>query len=328
MRLEQLNYLIAIVRCRSLNKAAQKLYISQPTLSKSMEALEEELDCKLFLRTPRGTVPTPEGERVYEDACEIMKIIDSWTDLRAFLPESRGEVHLVGTATFCDFLASGFTQELEKHYPNLSLILHDGKRDEILERMLVGDHKLGVVSLISYQEDEPMDSSVFDPILRKQAWQAELLLRDPRTVLVSARNPLVSKQHVTVEDLKTLPLAGYSGRSDDMIAGYHRYFAPRPPYRLHNRSSIFRFVADDRGATIFPTITTSNDRLIQTGVIRPIQVDGFTPTDARFFLIHPNKRVLKPAERVVMEELMRFCRDLNGQQEMQSNENSREESVV
>lgn len=315
MRLEQLVYLISIIRCRSLNKAAQQLYISQPTLSKSMEALEEELDCKLFLRTPRGTSPTPEGERVYEDACEIMKIIDSWTDLRAFLPESHGEAHLVGTATFCDFLSTDFIHYLGGRYPNLSLILHEGKRDEILERMLASDHRLGVVSIVSHQEDDPLSNPVFDPILRKQAWQADLLLRDPRAVLVSARNPLAHKAHVQLEDLKSLPLAGYSGRSDETITHYHDYFAPCAPYRLHNRSTIFHFVAENRGATIFPTITTSNDYLIRTEQIRPVQVEGLTLTDACFFLIHPNKRVLKPAERVVVEELMRFFRNLGAQHE-------------
>ena len=318
MRFEQLAYLISIVRCRSLNKAAQELFTSQPALSKAIEALEDELNCKLLIRTRQGTIPTAEGVRVYEDACEILRITDAWRDFRAFTPESAGEVHLIGTGTFCDFLSNGFLLTLRQAFPHLDLILHDGKRDEVVEQMLYSDYKLGVVSLVSKQYSDPRETALFASMTQRQTWEADLLLKDPRQVLVSAKNPLAAKPCLTVEDLKGLPLAAYSG-PDEIIQNYHSYFSPGEFYRLHNRGSIFRFVAEDRAAAIFPTITTSNDHYIETGPIRALPVEGLALPASRFFLIHPSKRVLRPAERIVMDMLVEFFRAISPTQAAKPN---------
>lgn len=309
MRFEQLTYLISIVRHRSLNKAAQELYTSQPALSKAIESLEDELNCKLLIRTRKGTIPTAEGIRVYEDACEILRITDSWRDFRAFTPESAGEVHLIGTATFCDYLSNGFLLTLRQAFPHLDLILHDGKRDEVVEQMLYSDYKLGVVSLISGQHSDPRETALFSSMTQRQTWEADLILTDPRQVHISAKNPLAAKTSLTMADLKLFSLAGYSG-ADEVIEKYHTYFEPGTFYRLHNRSSIFRFVAQDRAAAIFPTITTSNDPYIETGQIRQLPVEDLVLPASRFFLIHPNPRILRPAERIVMDMLTQFFRTL------------------
>lgn len=310
MRFEQLTYLISIIRHRSLNKAAQELYTSQPALSKAIESLEDELNCKLLIRTRQGTIPTAEGIRVYEGACEILRITDSWRDFQAFTPESTGEVHLIGTATFCDFLSNGFLLTLRQTFPHLDLILHDGKRDEVVQQMLYSDYKLGVVSLISRQYSDPRETALFASMTQRQTWEADLLLTDPRQVLISAKNPLAVKSSLTLADLKSLPLAGYSG-ADEVIEKYHTYFAPDTFYRLHNRSSIFRFVAQNRAAAIFPTITTSNDHYIETGQIRQLPLEDLSLPASRFFLIHPNPRILRPAERIVMDMLTQFFRTLS-----------------
>lgn len=58
MRLEQLQYFVQIVENRSFNKAAQKLFVTQPALTSSMNQLEEELGVRLLVRTKRGVSPT------------------------------------------------------------------------------------------------------------------------------------------------------------------------------------------------------------------------------------------------------------------------------
>lgn len=298
MRLEQLKYLIAAIRCASLNRAAQELYISQPSLSKSIDALEEELNVRLLLRTPQGTTPTLEGMRVYEDACEIFRIIDSWMDFPSFSAENSGEVHLIGTATFCDFLSGRFTSELHRMFPRLELVLHDAERGDIVRRMLFENYNLGVVSLHSKEDADPWDDTLFSAVTQRYMWKVELLLRDPRVIFVSSHNPLLSRESVSLDDLKTLTLAGYSGVSDENIANHSDLFAPNV-LRLHNRSCIFRYVAEDRAAAIFPTITTADDYFVKKGMIRPLPVPDLHLRQARFYLMRPNERALKPAERVV-----------------------------
>ena len=62
MTLQQLFYVIKISACGSMNKAAEALFISQPTLTSAVKELESEVGITIFSRTGKGTVPTPEGE--------------------------------------------------------------------------------------------------------------------------------------------------------------------------------------------------------------------------------------------------------------------------
>ncbi|MBR6426694.1 MAG: LysR family transcriptional regulator, partial [Clostridia bacterium] len=61
MTIQQIQYLLTIVRTGSLNRAAEQLYVSQPTLTGVVKSLEEELGITLFNRTNRGVTLTPEG---------------------------------------------------------------------------------------------------------------------------------------------------------------------------------------------------------------------------------------------------------------------------
>lgn len=62
MTLQQLRYAIAIADCKSMNKAAAELFITQPSLSNTIKDLENEIHIEIFVRTNRGITITPEGE--------------------------------------------------------------------------------------------------------------------------------------------------------------------------------------------------------------------------------------------------------------------------
>lgn len=72
MKKEQLRNFIEVVDCGSINKAAEKLYISQPNLSRSIHALEEEMGKELLIRTNRGVSLTPTGQLLYYYARSIL----------------------------------------------------------------------------------------------------------------------------------------------------------------------------------------------------------------------------------------------------------------
>lgn len=73
MELKQLEYLIAAVESRSLNKAAERLYTSQPNISKVLKSFEEELSIKVLERTSKGVYLTQEGAQIYDYAKSILK---------------------------------------------------------------------------------------------------------------------------------------------------------------------------------------------------------------------------------------------------------------
>ena len=71
MTFQQLNYLVEISKCGSINKAAQKLFLSQSGISIAIKELEEELNKKFFIRTNRGVTFTPEGKEFLSHAARL-----------------------------------------------------------------------------------------------------------------------------------------------------------------------------------------------------------------------------------------------------------------
>ncbi|NCB63921.1 MAG: LysR family transcriptional regulator, partial [Clostridia bacterium] len=93
MRIEQLVCFQQVVQCRSFTKAANALYTTQPSVSKMIDALEEELGKQLFLRTSRGIKLTAFGSTVYRDVRVILSLIDGWQNYGE-ADEAVQEVHL------------------------------------------------------------------------------------------------------------------------------------------------------------------------------------------------------------------------------------------
>ena len=74
MEFKQLESFAAVIKCNSFTKAAEKLYISQPTISTHIRALEEELNTRLILRTTKSIEVTPEGRKLYDYAENILQL--------------------------------------------------------------------------------------------------------------------------------------------------------------------------------------------------------------------------------------------------------------
>lgn len=100
MRLEQLQYLIYIAQCGSINKAGEKYFISHQTMNASIKKLEEEIDAKLLNRTGKGVTLTKEGSRVLEFAQETLAQYEKMMADVHNTPVSADSVNIYATAVF------------------------------------------------------------------------------------------------------------------------------------------------------------------------------------------------------------------------------------
>lgn len=87
MSLTQINYFVAVAETQHVGRAARKLHVSQPPLSRQIRNLEDELGAPLFQRTPRGVTLLPAGERFLAHARAILAEVDAAR--RAVLPEPK-----------------------------------------------------------------------------------------------------------------------------------------------------------------------------------------------------------------------------------------------
>ena len=136
MKLQQLKYLLAIVdNGLNITAAAEKLYTSQPGVSKQLKLLEEELGLQLFVRKGKslGSV-TSAGQHVIERARTIMQEVDNIRSLASdFYHEEEGTLSIATTHTQARYVLPDVIREFRKRYPDVNLNLHQGTSEQIAD---------------------------------------------------------------------------------------------------------------------------------------------------------------------------------------------------
>ncbi len=191
MELRVLRYFLAVAREGNITRAAERLFVTQPTLSKQLMELEAELGCRLFERGRRHVSLTAEGHLLRRRA-EAMVALAERT--RAELAQGgplSGTVAIGGGETEAMRLLGRAAKALLARHPNLRLSLHSGNAEDIRERLGQGTLDFGVLI-------EPTDLHPYD-LLR-------LPTRDRWGLLVRADHPLAARTEVTPKDLADLPL--------------------------------------------------------------------------------------------------------------------------
>lgn len=190
MELRLLEYFLTVVREENISRAAQMLHVTQPTLSRQMKELEDELHTTLFIRGKRLTL-TDSGvmlRRRAEEVVSLMNKIDS---------EFREQEEVSGVISVGSggLMAAKILPELIEHfrecYPLVSFEIITGNADLIKERLEHGLLDFGILL-------EPVDIEKFDYLRlpTKEVWG----------VLFPADHKLASEKAVTRKQLKELPL--------------------------------------------------------------------------------------------------------------------------
>lgn len=209
MEIRVLRYFLAVAYEESISGAADNiLHVTQPTLSRQMMELEEELGVKLFVRSNRKTLLTEDGMRLRKRAEEIIELVDRTTtefseteDL-----EIAGEVCIGGGESDAVRLIAETAREVQKRHPGIKFRLYSGNAEDVAEKLEKGLLDFGIMI-------EPIEKTKYEFLT--------LPLKDTWGVLMRADDPLASKKFITAEDLKKLPIIiSYQNRVKNMIAGW------------------------------------------------------------------------------------------------------------
>ena len=192
MELRLLRYFLTVAKEQSFTKAAEQLHITQPTLSRQMTALEDELGITLFLRNGKRTTLTDEGILLKRCALEILNLEEKT------LKELKGKEDVVeGTITIgCGEFAAVETlaricKTYKEKYPLVQIALHTATADTVYEMM-----KKGLVDIVLFLE--PMDTEGLDYIRIADC--------DHWCVGMRPDDPLAEKELIKKEDLIGKPL--------------------------------------------------------------------------------------------------------------------------
>lgn len=192
MEIRILRYFLAVVREESITKAAETLHITQPTLSRQLQQLEEELNTHLFIRGKHHITLTDEGMLLKKRAEDIIELADKTE--KEFLAQDdliSGDICIGSGETFAMHEVGKVMKEFQELYPSIQFHLFSGNADDVIEKLDKGLIDIGLLV-------EPVNIEKYDYV--------HLKTKDRWGVLTLKDSKLAQKSSVTAQELYDVPL--------------------------------------------------------------------------------------------------------------------------
>jgi len=157
MNLRDLNYLVAVADSHHFGRAAERCFVSQPTLSGQIKKLEEELGVTLFERTRRSVETTQLGEAIVAQARQVLEQAEALRQLAQSHQDPQvGPLRMGAIPTLSPYLMPLILKPLKKKYPQIKLVLTEELTDTLLMRL--GKHEIDAALLATPVENPEFES--------------------------------------------------------------------------------------------------------------------------------------------------------------------------
>jgi LysR family hydrogen peroxide-inducible transcriptional activator len=247
MNLRDLRYLVALADERHFGRAAERCFVSQPTLSAQIRKLEEYLGVPLVERQPRRVALTSAGEKIVERARRLLLEADAIVELaKTDRDPLSGAIRLALIPTVGPYLLPHVARRLRKDLPRLKLMLYEFQTAPLLEKLRAGEIDMGILAL-----PVPLDGL-----------DAEPLFEEPFTLAVPSGHRLADHERVKVDDLKgeTLLLLedGHCLRDQALEVCSRIRVQEDQDYRATSLETLRQMVAAGHGVTLLPQLAAES----------------------------------------------------------------------
>lgn len=259
MTLTELRYIVALARERHFGRAAQKCFVSQPTLSVAIRKLEDELGVMLFERTASEITVTPVGQRIIEQA---QRVLEETAAIKQIATSGKddlvGSLRLGAIYTVGPYLMPQLIPLLHRRAPQMPLLIQENYTAKLAELLKNGELDLIILSL-PFREPGIVTQAVYD---------------EPFRVVVPAAHPWVKKAKIPAADLcseNLLLLSSGNCFRDQVLqtcSGMKRATNNGIQQSLEGSSleTIRHMVASGVGITVLPT-TAAEAKTAQTALV-------------------------------------------------------------
>jgi len=267
MNLRDLRYLVALADERHFGKAAERCFVSQPTLSAQIRKLEDYLGVALVERQPKRVSLTETGEKIVARARLVLQEADAIVEIaRTDRDPLSGALRLAFIPTVGPYLLPHVVGPLRKAVPRLKLMLYEYQTAPLLEKLRAGELDCGIIAL-------PMPT---------EGLETEVLYDEPFTLAVPANHPLADRDRVKLEDIKdeTLLLLedGHCLRDHALSVCSRIRLNQEQDYRATSLETLRQMVAAGHGITLLPELAAATP----VGTARGLKIKAFTrPAPAR-----------------------------------------------
>ncbi len=245
IKLKDLRYLAAVADTRHFGRAAERCFVSQPTLSAQLKKLEQYLGVQLIERQPNNVSLTEAGEQIVSRARRILEASEEVVTLaQAHRDPLAGRLRVALLPTIGPYLLPRVSQAIRRALPRLELRLYEYQTAPMLEKLKAGELDLGILAL-------PVDL---------EGLQARELFAEPFTVAVPQRHRLAKRERVEVDDLEdeTLLLLeeGHCLRDQALEVCSRVGAGESQDFRATSLETLRQMVATGAGVTLLPELAT------------------------------------------------------------------------
>ncbi|HHX61440.1 MAG TPA: LysR family transcriptional regulator [Epulopiscium sp.] len=251
MTLQQLFYAISIANNKSMNKAAEELFVTQPSLSSAMKELEEEIGIELFLRSNRGVIITPEGEAFLAYARQML---DVYHLMEERYVEKKGLKKKFSVSMQHYTFAVEAFMHLAKEYDmeEYEFAIHEIKTFEVIENVKNQKSEIGVLYLNDFNQ------KALEKVFRDNQVEFTKLFECKIYVYLAKSNPLANAQIISFEDLKDYPCLSFDQ------GNYNSFYFAEEVLSIYDYKKIIK--ANDR-ATLLNLMVGLNAYTLCSGII-------------------------------------------------------------
>lgn len=254
MTLQQLQYAVTVASVGTITEAAERLFITQPSLTTAIRELEKEMNLTIFIRSNRGVAVSKEGEVFLGYARQILEqtelLKEKYTNERQW-----GRNFCVSTQHY-SFAVNAFVELIKKYAgEEYDFNLRETQTYEIIEDVALMKSELGILYL-----DEENQSVITKTLREKELIFTPLFDAKPH-VFISSEHPLAAKKTVDWDDLEPYPYLSFEqGEHNSFYYAEERYsrVLRKKNIRVRDRATLFNLLIGLNGYTVCSGVIDEN----------------------------------------------------------------------
>lgn len=300
MRIEYLEYIITTAQSKSISSAADRLFLSQTTLSSIIKSVETELGITLFNRGRSGITLTDAGERFIPLA---ESIVDKYVQMQHI--SSEGDyvetLRLAAHPVACERYSIRLVDQMRRETSKVSLAITEISRKQIMHAVANGEYRYG----IGYMEAK--NCAEYSRQAKNQGLILEPLTQDRRYLYVTPESPFAGREQVSIHELHNIHLAvtewGVAEYLQDGLEGIISH------YTVFSNAHLSKRAVELYGmSAIYTSDDKTPDWFIEGSNLCKVPVTELTDNKLQHYLLYREKWEYRPSERTLFHCIRNLLR--------------------
>jgi DNA-binding transcriptional LysR family regulator len=279
LELAQLEAFIQVAHHRSFSRAAESLFLTQPSVTARIQSLEREIGERLFERTGRSVTLTDAGHAFMPHAQRALTAVQEGTDaIEAVRHGDVGSIRIGASSSIATYVLPAILKKFREDRPRVHVHLSTGQTEEVIEAMLNGETHLAVTRFAQHPEVESLH-----------------LYNDDLTLVVAPGHPFAKKRSVTIAEAGREPFLFFERGSSYHSLIYSMFLragvVPESVMELDSMETTKHMVEAGLGVAILPEVSITRERV--TGTLVAVDLRDMEQPAQREIGVHvPRNRAL------------------------------------